>query len=186
MKVTTRRQVLIEQMNFLESNGMGCAGCSGTCCTYEANSMLITPTEAIELIQFLIKENMLNDDLKVKLSDTIKKYRLMPKYPNERSYLRKTYTCPFFHHKEFGCPLPREIKPYGCLAFNSHHPEIKNSEQCFSEVELLKQRQDDHPEEDTLNEKYRKDLGLNWQKAPIPNAILELWEKFSFFHQGLD
>jgi hypothetical protein len=175
----TRRLILLERMNFLESDGMGCLGCSGTCCTYEANSMLVSPLEAIELFEFLKKELMLTPDLHHKLTSSIEKYRLLPKYVNERSYLRKTYTCPFFHHKEFGCPLPREVKPYGCLAFDSHHKELKASEHCYSEIELLEKREALHPEEKEINEKLRRSLDLMWEKAPIPNALLEIWDKLT-------
>lgn len=167
-------------MEELESKGMGCLGCSGTCCTYEANSMLITPLEALELFDYLKKNQLLNQDLKLKLEANIKTYRLEPKFENSRrSYLRKTYTCPFFNHQELGCPLPREIKPYGCLAFDSHHEELKAGQHCFSEVEILKEREKNHPEEKLRNEEIRKELNLSWEKAPIPNAILEWWDKSS-------
>jgi hypothetical protein len=171
-----RREILIDHMVSLEKHGMGCSGCEGTCCTFQANSMLMTPLEAKELFDYLKNENFLTSEFKQNLQETIKKYRLEPKFFNERkSYLRKTYTCPFFGHKELGCPLPREIKPYGCLAFDSHHSELKASEHCYSETELLKRREELHPEENDLNEKLRLKYHIQWEKSPIPNAILELW-----------
>jgi len=144
--------------------------------------MLITPLEAKELFDFLKKENMLTGELKDKLTTSTKTYRLLPKYLNQRSYLRKTYTCPFFNHQELGCPLPREIKPYGCLAFDSHHPEFKNSEHCYSEIDLLKERESEHHDEEKLNEILRQELGLIWEKAPIPNALLDIWDKIISSH----
>lgn len=158
---------------------MGCLGCSGTCCTYEANSMMVTPLEAFELINYLKEENLLDEVLKEKLNETISKFRLEhPPGNGRRSYLRKTYTCPFFNHKELGCPLPREIKPYGCLAFDSHHVELKASEHCYSEKDLLLKRDEMHSEEARLNEELKKKYNLYWDKTPLPNALIELWDKF--------
>jgi hypothetical protein len=171
-----RRSVLIEKMNLLEAQGLSCSGCSGVCCTYQANSMLMTPLEALELFEYLKINKMLTLDLKQKLENAVTQYRLEPKYDNmRRSYLRKTYTCPFFNHKEFGCPLPREVKPYGCLAFNSHHPEKKASEDCYSEIDLLELREKNNSEETLLNLEIKKKFNLIWEKSPIPNAILEIW-----------
>lgn len=175
--MTHRREILLERMIELEKDGMGCQGCSGTCCTFEANSMLLTPLEASELFDYLKSEHLLTTELKEKLNECVKQYRLEPKYQNARSYLRKTYTCPFFGFKELGCPLPREIKPYGCLAFDSHHKELKASEHCYSEKELLLKREKLHPEEEELNKMIAKKYNLLWEKSPIPNALLEIWEK---------
>lgn len=173
-----RRELLITRMNELEAQGMGCIGCAGTCCTFEANSMMVTPLEASELMIHLKAQDFLTDELKTKLIETIKTYRLEhPPGNGRRSYLRKTYTCPFFNHQELGCPLPREIKPYGCLAFDSHHVEKKASEHCYSEKELLLKRDELHPEEKELNEELKKKFSLYWDKTPLPNALIELWEK---------
>lgn len=177
MQTFNRRGILIEHMNLLEARGMGCLGCKGTCCTYEANSMLLTPLEAFELFTYLQKKDLLTSELKQKLTESITTYRLEPKFPNTRSYLRKTYTCPFFGHIELGCPLPREIKPYGCLAFDSHHTELKASDHCYSEISLLEERERLHPEEKDLNAKLVEEYGILWIKSPIPNAILEFWDK---------
>jgi len=173
-----RRELLLNRMNALESQGMGCVGCPGTCCTFEANSMLLTPLEAKELFDHLKEENLLTNELKSKLQECITQYRLEPKYlASKRSYLRKTYTCPFFNHQELGCPLPREIKPYGCLAFDSHHVELKASEHCYSETDMLEKRERLHPEEKEMNLLLIRELNLQWEKSPIPNALIEFWEK---------
>ena len=172
-----RREILIERMDQLEAEGMSCRGCSGTCCTYESNSMLITPLETKEILIFLKSKGLDTPDLKNKLLQTVTNYRLEPRLPKQRSYLRKTYTCPFFNHQELGCPLPREIKPYGCLAFNSHHKNLKADSNCFSEKELLERREALHPEETEINHKMKSEYDIYWEKAPIPNALLELWDK---------
>lgn len=172
----TRRKILIDHMNELEKVGMGCIGCAGTCCTYEANSMMVSPLEALELILYLKSANLMTPELKTKLSESVSQYRLEHKPIKGRSYLRKTYTCPFFGHQELGCPLPREIKPYGCLAFDSHHTELKASEHCYSEKEILELREKTHPEEAKLNEEVKVKYQLYWDKSPIPTALLNLWD----------
>ncbi len=176
-KDLTRRRTLIDQLEGLEAQRMSCRGCPGTCCTFEANSMMVTPLEALELIGYLQGARKLLPDLREKLQSTVDRYRLEAKFSGARSYLRKTYTCPFFIEGELGCPLPRSVKPYGCLAFNSHHVELKATEHCFSEVELLRQREELFSEERAENDRLRKELGLAWEKAPIPNALLDLWDK---------
>lgn len=180
-----RRELLINKMNVLESQGMGCVGCPGTCCTYEANSMLITPLETKELVDYLIKEKLLTNELKLKLESCVSQYRLEPKFTNsKRSYLRKTYTCPFFNHQELGCPFPREVKPYGCLAFDSHHVELKASEHCYSETDILEKRELLHPEEKEMNQQLIREFNLQWEKSPIPNALIEFWEKSNLSDLG--
>lgn len=173
-----RRELLIKKMEDLEAREMGCRGCQGTCCTFEANSMMLTPLEALELITYLKENQLLVEELKIKLLKNISDYRLEPKYLNgRRSYLRKTYTCPFFGFIELGCPLPREIKPYGCLAFDSHHPTLKAGEHCFSEKDVLIEREKLHPEEVEMNHRIREEFKLDWEKSPIPLALLALWDK---------
>lgn len=173
-----RRKILIDKMDQDEPLGFNCQGCKGTCCTFEANSMLITPLEALDLIEYLKDTGLTTPELKKKLELNVEKYKLEPKYTSgRRSYLRKTYTCPFFGNHELGCPLPREIKPYGCLAFDSHHVSLKASEHCYSEKELLEKREKKFSDEEKLNEEIRKKFQLLWEKSPISNALLELWEK---------
>ena len=178
MTLPNRRESLLERMTELESRGMGCNGCSGKCCTFEANSMLITPLETIELLEYLKTSQLMTLELKNKMQTAVEKYRLESKpLLGGRSYLRKTYTCPFFNHQELGCPLPREIKPYGCLAFNSHHIDLKATEHCYSETELLKKRDQSHLDELLINQNLRTKYKLFWEKSPIPSALLDLWDK---------
>lgn len=173
-----RRELLIQRMHDLETQGLSCQGCAGTCCTYEANSMMTTPLEAFELLHYLRNEKLLTDELKQKCVEAVQKYRLEHEFGNgRRSYLRRTYTCPFFNHRELGCPLPREVKPYGCLAFNSHHTESKASEHCYSEKHLLEERERQNLWEEKQNEFLKTKFQLSWNKSPLPTALLDLWEK---------
>jgi len=138
----------------------------------------VTPIEALDLIHYLKDANLFTDELKAKLIETIQTYRLDREISTGKgSSLRRTYTCPFFTESELGCPLPREIKPYGCLAFNSHHPTEKTPEHCYSDVELLQKREEVFKLEADENERIRKDLKLYWEKLPMPVALIELWEK---------
>lgn len=160
-------------MDEAEAQGLSCMGCKGTCCTYEANSMMVTPLEAVELMQYLCAHALADDVLKTKLEETVRTYRLDHAPGNgKRSYLRKTYTCTFFGFKELGCPLPREVKPYGCLAFNTHHKELKASEHCYSDKELLQKIDDEK-----LNAEVKAWNKILWDKSPLPTALLDLWDK---------
>ena len=176
MTALNRRKLIIERMNALESQGLDCRGCQGTCCTYEANSMMTTPLEALELLNYLKDQGELTQELKDKCLETIRKYRLdHPAGNGRKSFLRRTYTCPFFNHQELGCPLPREVKPYGCLAFNAHHAEIKAKEHCFSEIDVLEKREAAFPNEEAFNEVLKKKFNIFWDKTPLPLALIELW-----------
>ena len=172
-----RRKVIIERMDELESSGKDCKGCSGTCCTYEANSMMITPIEAVELVDYLKANNLFDNELKSRLLETVSKYRLDQAVGDgKRSFLRRTYTCPFFNHKELGCPLPREVKPFGCLAFNAHDAEKKAGEFCFSEEKVLEAREAASLDEAALNQKIKTENSLYWDKTPLPLALLAFFE----------
>lgn len=175
MSAKDRRQLLIQEMETLELQGKSCRGCEGTCCTYEANSMMVTPLEAQDLFTYLETNNLLTDDLRNKLQETIRQYRLDQIVgTGKRTLLRRTYTCTFFNHQELGCPLPREVKPYGCLGFNSRHETLKKGEHCFSDKSLLEQRENAFSEEE-LNQKIIKQMNLSWEKTPLPMALLDFW-----------
>ena len=177
MSAYLRRQILIERMNELESSGKDCKGCSGTCCTYEANSMMVTPVEAVELVDYLKANNLFDEELKMRLLETVAKYRLDQSVGDgKRSFIRRTYTCPFFNHKELGCPLPREVKPFGCLAFNAHDVEKKAGEFCFSEKEVLEKREHRSDGEATLNQELKIKHSLYWDKSPLPLALLDFFK----------
>ena len=162
----------------LSSEGQDCQNCPGTCCTFQSNSMMSTPLETSEILIWLNETQQKTEALKEKLQNTIKQYRLdqLTGY-GRRSFLRRTYTCPFFNHKELGCPLPPEVKPYGCLAFNSHHKEEKAGEHCYSETDLLIKREEENElYEKVINEKLKTKYKLWWDKLPMPVAVMEMWE----------
>ena len=138
--------------------------------------MMVTPIEAVELVDYLRTNNLFDEELKIRLQETVSKYRLGQSVGDgKRSFLRRTYTCTFFNHKELGCPLPREFKPYGCLAFNAHHEELKAGEHCFSEKEILEKREADNADETALNEKLKTQYSLYWDKTPLPVALLDFF-----------
>lgn len=168
-----RRAILIEEMARAEAQGITCMRCPGTCCTFEANSMMVTPLEALELAHYLRTHHWMDDSLRGKLEETVRTYRLDHAPGNgKRSFLRKTYTCTFFGFKELGCPLPRDVKPYGCLAFNTHDKEKKADSNCYSDTSLLEKLVFDEK-----NEVLKKKYGIFWDKSPLPTALLDLWNK---------
>jgi hypothetical protein len=175
-----RREILLQEMSDLESQGKDCRGCLGNCCTFEANSMMVTPVEAFELMTYLCDHHKLTDDLKTSLNDTITKFRLdHPSGNGRKSFIRRTYTCPFFNHGELGCPLPRDVKPYGCLAFNAHHAEKKADENCFSNLEALKSQDEMLKDDVGVNLELRTKYSLFWEKTPLPLALKDLWPHFA-------
>ncbi|MBC7429979.1 MAG: hypothetical protein H7336_15300 [Bacteriovorax sp.] len=178
-----RRQELVREMQVLEGKTIHCFTCPGTCCTQAANSMLITPIEALEILAGLKIEKFNNEELqslKDRLNETIKNYRLNVEiYTGKKnaSGFRKTYTCPFFNNGALGCSLSRSSKPYGCLGFN---PQISddNGMSCSSNTSLLENREHIFSAaEETVNNQIRKDLNFHWMKQNIPQALLDVLEK---------
>lgn len=138
--------------------------------------MMVTPVEAFELYTWLKDNGQFNEELKARLTETVSKFRLDQGLGNgKRSFLRRTYTCTFFNHKELGCPIPREVKPYGCIAFNSHDVEKKAGEHCYSEKDILEKRELNDPNEQALNEEIKKKYRLWWDKVPMPVALLDFF-----------
>lgn len=179
---STRRDILISSMSSLEKSGIHCANCPGTCCTSEANSMMITPLEALEIVNSLVPRLSIPDE-KEKLIAALKKsidlYRLDKEiYTGKKNSqaLRRYYTCPFFNNGSLGCGLSRKSKPYGCLAFNPK-TNNDNGKTCSSQTELLETRQAEFQNyEDQLNFQIKTELKLTWEKQNIPMAILEMIE----------
>ena len=156
-----RREILLKEMERLNSQEISCRSCAGFCCTSDRNSMMITEIEALDIFQYLISESLLNQDLLQKLQDNIKQFRLDQKIGNgKRSFIRRTYTCPFFQDKQLGCSLPKEIKPYGCLAYNPSKQNESQGISCSSHQNNLLER-----------EKSGESYG---EKQTIPEAILYL------------
>ncbi len=169
-----RRQPLIDQMHQLAENGNHCGGCSGVCCTFLANSMLITPVEALDLKTWLQSQDRWNDDLIIRLKDCIKKFRLDQDLGDGRRSFRRTYTCPFYRNGPQGCSISRHHKPYGCLAFNARSPGLTEGGDCASDQESLKTLES---EAEASHNQFLK-LKHQWlfEKAPIPVALLSIIE----------
>jgi hypothetical protein len=159
-----RRKILIDEMKKLEQANITCSKCAGHCCTYEKNSMMVTPLEAQDIFSYLKENNRLNHELHQKLSTCIQDFRLNHPMPGngKRSFMRRTYTCPFFKDQHLGCSLPVEIKPYGCLGFNPTTSGEVLGKDCNSNQKLLIER-----------ESFGMSSG---EKKSIPVALMDLWE----------
>jgi hypothetical protein len=174
-----RRKILIDRMNQLETSGFDCRNCAGHCCTFTSNSMQITPLETIEILNWLTRSNLYNDETLNKLKSNVSEFRLDHYIGSKgRSLLRRTYTCPFFKGESLGCMIEKDSKPYGCLAFNSHHEIEKANEHCYSELNYLENREKKFIEsENLINQKIKTHLNSEWDKLPIPLALLDFWGK---------
>lgn len=175
-----RRKILLDEMATLATQKIHCFNCSGTCCTFSANSMQITPIEAFEIILSLEVTEEDLPKLKVMLQKNIQHYRLdheifLGKKVN--SLLRRTYTCPFFVASSKGCTIKKDLKPYGCLGFNPR-TENDNGGLCHSNTELLEYREKiEIKNEAQANAYLKQELQLDWMKLTIPQAVLTLIEK---------
>lgn len=174
-----RRRFILEDMSQLETRGISCLGCSGVCCTDLANSMMVTPIEMVDLYSYLKKISSSLSDLKEKMRQANLKYKLdiLPPGIKKKSQFRRTYTCPFFLGSEFGCPLPRDVKPYGCLGFNRQKKEADIDQDCWSKKEVL-EAQALANNETLLNEWIKQDLALDWDKEYLPLAVVKFIELF--------
>jgi len=174
-----RRELLIREMANLTDKNIHCFKCTGTCCTMSANSMQITPLEALDILLSLniSAENAIK--FKENMKENIKHYRLDNEISlgkKAHTHLRKTYTCPFFVPGPKGCTIKKELKPYGCLGFNPRLEE-DNGSQCHSDFNLLEAREVSHLPNETDANAYIKNLyQLNWNKLEIPKAVLVLLE----------
>ena len=167
-----RRQPLIDQMHQGAEKGHHCGACSGVCCTFLANSMQITPVEALDLKNWLQAQGRWNDDLIASLKDCIRKFRLDQDVGDGRRSLRRTYTCPFYRNGPQGCSISRHHKPYGCLAFNPRSPGITEGGNCASDQGLLETLLS--PAETARNLQLKTRHQFLFDKAPIPIALLAL------------
>lgn len=171
-----RRQILVDEMAYLEHKGVHCFECTGECCTFTSNSMQTTPIEAVEVAIYLLEKNRVNGELLKALKSNIRSYRLDSIPGNgQRSFMRRTYTCPFFLGKSKGCSLSRSIKPYGCLGFNPNIEGQKEGGDCGSNIALLEQREARFEKmESRLNTYLKEKLNLYWDKLPFPVALLDV------------
>lgn len=179
MRALARRQLLINDMKNLERQGISCIGCAGTCCTEVANSMMVTPLETFDLFHYLYESKADFNQLSLSIHQTVQKYKLdiLPPGIKKKSQFRRTYTCPFFMGSEFGCPLPRDVKPYGCLGFNRQKNGSSVDEDCWSNKEVLKEQGQLNNDKMT-NEWIKNELILDWDKEYLPLALLEMIQMF--------
>lgn len=177
----SRRQPLNSSMKELNDAGKDCSNCSGLCCTYAHNSMLITPLEALELYCYLQRKDRLNEDLFSKLNSNIKEFRLDKDLVIGRGReFRRNYTCPFYKDQSLGCSISPKHKPYGCLGFNSTVPGVNKAGFCkVYEDAHLEREQKFSDLESQANAKVMKDLNLYWDKKSIPVALIELIKKLN-------
>lgn len=170
-----RREYLNKEMKSLELQGKDCSNCPGHCCTFEHNSMLIDPLQALELYAYLEKNKMIDSTLD-KLRHNIVQFRLDKDFLLGRGkQLRRYYTCPFFKHQACGCPIDPNSKPYGCLAFNPQVENVKEAGHCVSNTSLLENRSQEFKSyEVEANRLLKHKLKLYWDKKPIPVALIEV------------
>ena len=168
-----RRSLINQEMSSLENSGFSCKDCIGNCCTFSSNSMMISPLEAFDILNFLKADpTYVESDLIKKLEQTILDYRL------NILDIRRTYTCPFYKGIKKGCAISRHAKPYGCLAFLPNEKNITQGNSCNSKLNLMKKTQNKFKSyEDELNELLENDYGISWKKLPIPNALLQIIKK---------
>ena len=176
----TRRLELIESMKQITDSGNDCFSCSGVCCSFVGNSMMVTPLEALELYYFLKSENRWNKKLQEELELTVAVFRLDRPVPSDgrRSFSRRRYTCTFFTEGEKGgCSIRKRFKPYGCLGFNAMGPSVKDGENCRSYIENLELREKAHATiEADINSTIKHELSLDWDKKNMPMALLEIFK----------
>lgn len=179
-----RRLLLIKEMDQLEATNVHCFSCPGTCCTQSANSMQVSPIEALEVLASLKLEEKSPEEKESifeNLRQTIKEFRLdVELFIGKRSSeFRRTYTCPFFKRESKGCGLSRAAKPYGCLGFNPKAPN-DNGNTCTSNIPLLEKREtaleDIEKEANTI---IKKKFQLYWDKKNLPQALIELDQKLN-------
>ncbi|MBK23200.1 MAG: hypothetical protein CME70_04265 [Halobacteriovorax sp.] len=137
--------------------------------------MQMTPLETQDLYEYLNENSLWTEALVQRLNENIVEFRLDKEISTGRNTsFRRSYTCPFFKHESLGCPIPPEVKPYGCLAFNAISSGVSDGENCKSDLDLLSKRESE--DEDKLNKELTSLYGLYWEKLPIPMALLE-WDK---------
>ena len=173
-----RRKILRENMVNLLSKGVNCYSCTGLCCTFVANSMQTDAIQTLELYLFLKENNRWNEELVSELKEVIKNNRL--EYEIQTGIgtsFRRTYTCPFYNKGPKGCSIEPESKPYGCLGFNARTPGASEGSDCTSDLELLNRREDQNQDMEQVANSYLKSkLSLNWDRLPMPVALLRLNE----------
>jgi Fe-S-cluster containining protein len=171
-----RREVLNKSMQSLNKLGKDCSKCSGLCCTYAHNSMLITPLEALELYNYLVRKNRVSNTLVRSLEKSIEEFRLDKEFNlGAGREFRRNYTCPFFNNGSLGCSVSPKYKPYGCLGFNPTQVDVSEAGHCKVYSEVHEEREMSFiQKEDQVNRELKERLGFYWTKKNIPSALLDL------------
>lgn len=141
--------------------------------------MQTTPLETWELYRYLLEAGRLTAELRTRLQETVRRYRLdaPPLGDGRRTFSRRTYTCPFFMKERLGCSIAPEAKPYGCLGFNARRSGVTEGGDCASDQALLAAREAEHGDfEAQRNQEISTKYGLDWEKRPMPWALLTLWQ----------
>ena len=169
-----RRRLLIDDMTTLDESDLSCRDCVGNCCTFQSNSMQMTPLETYDLYLDLKNRLELSDNQILNhVNDCIQEFRL--DQGMDPSSLRKTYTCPFYLGEKQGCQISRKNKPYGCLAFNATESNVLKGSTCKSNISIQKTRADKFKTyEEKLNKEIKEFFDFKWDKLPIPLALKEL------------
>ena len=181
LSAADRRELLNKNMADKIKDGFDCFSCVGHCCTYEHNSMRVTPLEAKDIVDYLVLNNRINQDLIDDLKESIRSNRLDKEVlVGKNQELRRYYTCPFYKKDKLGCTIGKHHKPYGCLAFNPHEKKVSVSGHCTSNVDVLeKNHHKFSTEEEIMNENLMKEWNIYWNKKDIPSAVLFLINKLS-------
>jgi len=169
------RKELVRLSNSGDKNSeMSCYSCAGTCCTFQCNSMSLTPLEALELLRGIIESKLSIDEVKERCKEAVSHYGLNQELYIKRQIIRKRYTCPLFKETSLGCPIVPKYKPYGCLAFNP----TGETDRCYSDQSLLKKVEEINADKiSSVNHKISSYLSLDWEKKNLPMALLEIIEK---------
>ena len=176
----TRRDLINKEMSELMRKGNDCSKCVGHCCTFEHNSMQVSPLEALDTYKFLEENGRITTDLISDLEQCVEHYRLDKETMGMGNRIfRRYYTCPFYKAHSLGCSLDRRSKPYGCLAFNPNTINVSEPGHCSSQINSLeRQHQYWGEEEEKINESLRAELNIHWKKTSLPSALLYLIKKF--------
>jgi len=175
-----RREVINQQMSKMIKSGLDCSSCVGHCCTFEHNSMQVSPLEALDVYRLLMDRGEIDSELIAKLEENVRHFRLgvEPLIRGTKSF-RRYYTCPFYEKHALGCSLDRESKPYGCLAFNPVEAGVKEAGHCNSQLHILEQQELIHGKlEREQNQMIKEQLQIYWDKMNLPNALLYLIKRF--------
>ena len=174
-----RRYALLQEMQVGEAKGIDCSRCAGTCCTFVANSMRVTPLETYDLWLFLKRSNRWNSATRQQLLHTVDRFRLSQPIPGNgrRRYGRRTYTCSFFNNQVKGCSIAPEYKPYGCLGFNPNIPAQLNGGDCGLQRRFSSQTPT--ALEQNANAQIKSILKFDEETKTIPEGLLAAWGKDS-------